>query len=93
MRGLLGRGANAGWVQFRSRIFHESPRISLPQNLLGEARMQRMPAAMDHQMALNRMANQCQIPHDVENLVAHELVLETQRIQHAGLAEYDRILE
>ena len=37
--------------------------------------------------------DQRQVANHVQNLVAHELVLEPQRIEHAGLAEDDRVLE
>ena len=52
-----------------------------------------MAAAVHDQMPLNRMADQRQIADHIQNLVPHELVLEPQRIEHAGLAEDDRVLE
>ena len=39
------------------------------------------------------MADEGQVADHVQNLVADELVLEPQRVEHAGLAEHDRVLE
>ena len=39
------------------------------------------------------MSHQRQIANHVQNLVAHELVLEPQRVEHAGFAEDDGVLE
>ena len=39
------------------------------------------------------MADQRQVADHVEDLVAHELVFEAQRVQHAGVADDDGVLE
>ena len=39
------------------------------------------------------MADQRQIANHIQDLVPHELVVEPQRIEHAGLAEHDGVLE
>ncbi len=39
------------------------------------------------------MADQRQVANHIQNLVADELVFEPQRVEHAGLAEHDRVLE
>ena len=52
-----------------------------------------MPAAVHHQMPLDGVANQRQIPHDIKDLVTHELVFEAKRVEHACLAEHDGVFE
>ena len=52
-----------------------------------------MAAAMHDQVAQNRMADERQVANHVQNLVADELVLEPKRVEHAGLAEHDGVLE
>ena len=53
-----------------------------------------MAGAMRDEVADHRVADERQVADRVENLVADELVLEAQRVvQHAGLAEDDRVLE
>src|SRR5262249_42353344 len=50
--------------------------------------------AVRDQVADHRIADQREVPDGVEDLVAHELVLEPERVvQHARLAEDDRIVE
>ena len=55
--------------------------------------MQRVPGAMRDDVADDRMADERQVADDVENLVTDELVLEPQRVQHAGVANDDGVLE
>ena len=75
-----GRGANAGTV---TRTAPGSPRTAtrpLGEQRSRQPRVQRVPAAVHHQMSLDGMADQCQVADDVENLVPDELVFEAQRI-------------
>src|SRR5262245_22966605 len=53
-----------------------------------------MSGAMGYEVADDRVTDEREVADGIENLVAHELVLETQRVvQHAGLAEHDRVLQ
>ena len=48
---------------------------------------------MGHDVADDRMADEGEIAHDVQDLVAHELVLEPQGVQDARIADDDGVLE
>ena len=64
------------------------------QDHRGKLGVERVPAAMRHQMADDRVADERHIADHVQNLVPHELVVEPQRVvQHAGIADDDRVLE
>ena len=53
-----------------------------------------MPGAVRHKVAHHRVPDQCEVADRIQNLVADELVVEPQRVvQHAGLAEHDRVVE
>ena len=76
------------------RLLHQLPRVALLEDLRGERGVQRVPAAVRDQVADHRGADQRQVADHVQDLVAHELVLEPQRVvQHARLADHDRVLE
>ena len=56
--------------------------------------MQRVAAAVRHEVADHRVSDERQIADHVENLVADELVLEPQCVvEDAGLAENDGVVE
>ena len=48
---------------------------------------------MRDDMTDDGISDQRQVADDIENLVADELVFEPQRVQHAGVADDDRVLE
>ena len=73
--------------------FDQAPRVGFLEKLAGKRRVQRVAAAMRDEMADDRIPDERHVADDVENLVAHELVLEAQRVERAGLAEHDRVLE
>lgn len=76
----------------RRRIFDEPPRIALPHQFRRKGGAEGMATTMHHEMALNRVLDERQIANHIQNLVAHELIVEPQRIQNTGFAEDDRIL-
>ena len=55
--------------------------------------MQGVPGAVRHDVTDDGMADQGEVADEVENLVAHELVIEAQRVEDAGVADDDRVLE
>ena len=93
------RGAASGVLPAPDRIrigrrFDEPPGVGSSRILRGERRVQRVAAAMRDEVADHRMADEREVADDVEDLVAHELVVEPQRvIQHARFAENDRVVE
>ena len=52
-----------------------------------------MAGAMRDDVTDDGISDQRQVADDIENLVADEFVFETQRIQHAGVADHDGVLE
>ena len=76
------------------RRLDEPPGVGLFQNPGRKLRVEGMAGTVRHQMPNHRIADERQIAHRVENLVADEFVLEPQRIvQHACFAENDGVLE
>ena len=64
------------------------------ENLGRKFGMKRVPGAMRHEMADDRVADEREVANRVEDLVADELVLEAQGVvENARLAEHDRVLE
>ena len=55
--------------------------------------MQGVAGAVRHHVAEHRTAEQRQVADRVENLVADAFVFEAQRVQHAGVADDDGVLE
>ena len=73
---------------------NQLPRVALFQDLGGERRVQRVTAAMRHEMADHGVAHQREVADDVEDLVTHELVVEAKGVvEHARLTEDDRVVE
>src|SRR5688572_26326874 len=76
------------------RALDQRPRIPLFEHLGGKRRVQRVPAPVRDEVANDRMPNERHIANHVQNLVANELIVEPQRVvQHAGVADDDRVLE
>ena len=48
---------------------------------------------MGHDVADDGMTDEGQVADHVEDLVAHELVFEPERVQHAGLTDDDGVVE
>ncbi len=62
--------------------------------LAGQRRVQGVAGLRRLEVAEQRVAEQRQVADRVEDLVAHELVLEAQLVvEHAGLADHHRVLE
>ena len=55
--------------------------------------MQRMTGAMRDDVPDDGMAHQGEVADDIENLVAHELVVEPKRVEHVGVADDDGVFE
>ena len=60
-----------------------------------EPRVQRVAGFVRDQSAQHRLADQCKIPEQIENLVTHELIRKPQRsvVQHPVSREHNRILQ
>src|SRR6187431_123521 len=91
VRGNSGRDGNGHATGRRS--VREFPGIGLTHEFGGKRRVQGVTTAMHHKVTLNGMSDKGEVANDVQNLVANELVLEPQGIQHAGFAKDDGILE
>ena len=87
----------AGSRGVRGRIdrdFDQRPRVGFLQHHRGEFRVQRVPAAVRHEVTNQRMADERHVADHIQNLVPHELVIEAERVvEHAGVADDDGVLE
>ena len=75
------------------RGLDEAPRVLIRENFGRQLRVQRVAGAMRDDVTDDGISDQRQVTDDIENLVADEFVVKTQRVQHAGVADHDRILE
>src|SRR6185295_10220110 len=76
------------------RRLDEPPGVRLFENLRRELGVQRVAGAVGYEVADDGIADEREIADGVEDLMADELVLETERVvEHAGLAEDDGILQ
>src|SRR4029450_468782 len=83
------------WQRDRlDRRLDEPPRMRLFENLHSELCVERMACAMRDEMPDDWIADEGQIANRIENLVANELVFETQRVvENTCLTEHHRIFE
>src|SRR5262245_54691843 len=73
---------------------NELPRALMLEELRGHRRVQGVAAAMHDRVREDRIADECEVAHEIEDLVADELVLEAERaVQDAGVADDDRVVE
>src|SRR5580765_3597675 len=60
---------------------------------LHDLEVERVAAVACDDVGADRTAEQREIPEQVENLVAHELVAEAKTVQRAAVTEHDRVVE
>ena len=81
----------------RRRLRRPSPPpVAQPDGALDrlhDLEVERVAAVACDDVGADRTAEQRQIPEQVENLVAHELVAEAKAVQRAAVAEHDRVVE
>src|SRR4029450_11198354 len=83
------------WQRDRlDRRLDEPPCMRLFEDLHCELSVERMACAMRDEMSDDWIADEGQIANRIENLVANELVFETQRVvENTCLTEHHRIFE
>ena len=77
----------------RGRRLDQAPGFLVGENFRRQRRVQRVAGAMSNDVTDDGVSDQRQVTDDIENLVADELVLETERVQHIRIADDNRVLE
>ena len=75
------------------RRLDQAPGLLIAENFSRQLRVQGVSRAMGHHMTDDRPADQREVANHIQNLVANKLVFEPQRVQHAGVANDDGVLE
>src|SRR5262245_62835865 len=77
------------------RYFGDFPVVGAFEQLGHESRVQRVSGSIGDQSSENRLSDQRKIAKQIEDLVAHEFVRETQRsiVQHSLFGQDNRVLQ
>ena len=77
-----------------SRHFNELPRISIFENLFRKRRVQRVATPMGDKVSNHGVTHQSKITHNIQDLVANELILETQGIvQDTSVSKHNGVIK
>ena len=91
-RTVAGEPKNRG-LRCQRRSLDQTPGLAIGEERAAELGVHGVTGTMRHDVSHDRVADQRQVADHIQNLVADELVLEAERVEGAGVADDDRVLE